>query len=181
MGVDIIAHRAAYPHTIAVFANSLDTIYPKQNKKDIESIYENALALSEHESGHSPKPYDFVLRNRIVTALSPILIIAQADLKSGSLRSFEHAKEQGKEVFVLPHRLGESEGTHMLLDRGLAKSIEDMDSFIARFGEIKKEQNPHANLEGLTLEEGYQLLKEKLFELELSGEIIIQNGIIRTS
>lgn len=179
MGVDIIAHRAAYPHTIAVFANSLDHLYPKQNKKDIESIYENALALSEHESNHLPKPYDFVLRNRIVTALSPILIIAQADLNSGSLRSFEHARVQGREVFVLPHRLGESEGTHRLLAQGLAKSIEDLDTFFTRFGESKKEKNPYAHLDGLSFEEGYSLLKEQLFELELSGKITIQNGTIK--
>lgn len=48
IGVDIAAHKGAYPHTIAVFGNGLNKIYPPSNAKIIKEIYQNALALSEY-------------------------------------------------------------------------------------------------------------------------------------
>lgn len=174
LGVDIIAHKASYPNTIAVFANSLDSIYPKTNSEMIEKIYTNALALSESENNPTPKKYEFTNRNRLVTALGEVLIIAQADLKSGSLASAAHAKAQGKEIFVLPHRLKESEGTRELVKKGEASYIEDIDEFVARFGELESKKS--SDLDGLRVEEAYKIHKEKLFELELEGVISIENG-----
>lgn len=175
LGVDIVAHEGAYPNTIAVFANSLDTIYPKTNAHIIEKIYNNALAISETESNKSPKKYEFVKRNRVVTALGEVLVIAQADIKSGSLSSAAHAKKQGKRVFVLPHRLKESEGTRELVKRGEASYIEDIDEFVAHFGEHKS-SSKRDELDGLAIEEAYRLYKERVFELELEGAITIENG-----
>ncbi|MCH3852918.1 DNA-protecting protein DprA, partial [Campylobacter jejuni] len=87
LGVDISASMAAMPNTIGVFANGLDEIYPRSNEKIIKQIYENALALSENESYYKPKPYDFLLRNRLIVALSEAVVVAQADLQSGSMQS----------------------------------------------------------------------------------------------
>ncbi|MFP4332140.1 MAG: DNA-processing protein DprA [Campylobacterales bacterium] len=175
LGVDIIAHEAAYPNTIAIFANSLDSIYPKTNAKLIEKIYQNALALSESEENPTPKKYEFTKRNRIVTALGEVVIIAQADLKSGSLVSAALAKAQGKEIFVLPHRLKESEGTRELVKKGEATYIEDIDEFVNRFGELQVDKKK-SELDGLKVEDAYKIYKERLFELELEGAISIENG-----
>lgn len=181
LGVDIIAHQASFPNTIAVFANSLDTIYPMQNRQVIERIYAQGLAISEHKEQKSPKRYDFVLRNRIITGLSDVVVIAQADINSGSLRSAEHAIAQGKEIFVLPHRLKESEGTHMLALRGEAKNIESIESFLSYLGTTPKQgaDNELQKLDGISYEEAYRVLKEKMFELELEGKINIVNGFVR--
>lgn len=183
LGVDIIAHQAAIPHTIAVFANSLDIIYPIQNRKVIERIYTEGLALSEHREQKSPNRYDFVLRNRIVTGISDVVVIAQADLNSGSIRSAEHAIRQGKEIFVLPHRLGESEGTHLLALNKVAKNIESIDSFLEYLGvnRTQKSSNELKKLDGMSYEEAYRALKERVFELELKGEISIVDGVVRVS
>lgn len=175
LGVDIIAHKASYPNTIAVFANSLDTIYPRSNREIIEKIYQDALALSESEENPTPKKYEFTKRNRLVTALGEVLIIAQADLKSGSLASAAHAKAQGREIFVLPHRLKESEGTRELVKKGDAAYIEDIDEFVGRFGKLDVKKSS-SDLDGLKVEEAYKIHKEKLFELELEGVIAIENG-----
>jgi DNA processing protein len=115
MGVDALAHEGAFPHTIGVLANGLDIIYPKVNKKLIEKMYANSLILSEHVDGEEARSYSFVHRNRLVVALGEVLVVAQADAYSGSMRSVEFALEMGKKIYVLPHRLGESEGTMGLL------------------------------------------------------------------
>ncbi len=142
MGVDGIAHKGAFPHTIAVMPNSLEYKYPAVNKTLIENIYKNSLALSEYEIGYKATKYSFVIRNRIVVALGDFLIITQADEKSGTMRSAEIAQKLGKEIFVLPHRVGESKGTQTLLKEGLAKPIHDIDEFIAQFSKnIDKTQD----------------------------------------
>ena len=125
--MDITAHRGAYPHTVAVFGNGLNKIYPQSNAKIIKEIYQNALALSEYDPGEPPLAYRFLERNRIVVALSQALVVAQADAKSGSMQSARMAKELGVPIFTLPQRLGESEGTNELVASGTANLINDFD------------------------------------------------------
>lgn len=181
MGVDAVAHRGAGKNTIGVFANSLDLIYPKVNKELINGIAQNSLALSEYEETTKARPYFFVQRNRIVTGLSDVVIIAQADLNSGSMRSAEFALKQGKELFVLPHRIGESEGTNYLLENGLARPITDIENFL-QSGDLEKREESVSD-EVLAFcqnepdyEEALKRYKDKIFEYELEGKIEIINS-----
>lgn len=183
MGVDALAHRGAGSNTIAVMANSLDIIYPRVNKELIHDIYSKGLALSEYEAGYEARPYSFVLRNRIVVGLSDAVIITQADLKSGSMRSAEIALEQNKPIYVLPHRYNESEGTNMLLKEKKAVAIYDMGEFLESLGiECKKEAKDDI-LEYLKEFPDYNgavsRYGDKIFEYELDGKIKIDNSRIR--
>ena len=177
MGVDALAHRGALPNTIAVMANSLDIIYPKVNQKPISEIYQKGLALSEYPDTTKATRYSFVIRNRLVVALGEVLIITEADLNSGTMRSAEIAQELGKEIFVLPHRLGESKGTQKLLEDGDAKLITDMDQFISRFGKVQEIQNDEqAYFKAIpTLQEALVRFGDKLYEYELEGKVEIKN------
>ncbi|MBX1886357.1 DNA-processing protein DprA [Campylobacter peloridis] len=183
LGVDITAARAAFPHTIAVFANGLDEIYPKANKKDIEDIYKNALALSENESNYKAKPYDFLLRNRLIIALSEVVVIAQADLKSGSLQSARIALSMNKPIYVFAQRRNESEGTNLLLAQNKAKLIYDYKEFASMFGEIKQEQNQDEIINFLKqsddLEKALEKFGDKVYEYELEGLVEISGVKIR--
>jgi len=185
MGVDAIAHEGAFPNTIGVMATGLDICYPKVNEKLIQSIYSKALALSEYEAGIMPKRYSFIERNRIVVGLSEAVVIAQADLKSGSMQSAKIALKLGKPLYVLPQRLGESDGTNFLLSQGQAKLIHDIDTFANEFGEIESLSDPL--LEFCKKESSLQLALEKfglmVYEYELDGklridgaQIVVQNG-----
>ena len=138
MGVDAVAHHNALPRTIAVMANGLDIRYPAVNKNLIVEIENRGLALSTYRDGTTAKNYSFVERNELVVALGEVLIITQADRESGSLRSAEFAIAMGKQIYTLPHRIGESEGTNDLLHRGYAQVIYDIDSFLNSLGYIKK-------------------------------------------
>ena len=129
MGVDAIAHQNAIPNTIAVVANGLDIKYPAINKNLITQIETNSLVLSTYPKSSVARTYTFVERNELVVALGDVLIVTQADINSGSLRSVEFALKMGKKIYTLPHRIGESEGTNRLLNQGLATAIYNVDIF----------------------------------------------------
>lgn len=176
IGCDIAAHIGAYPQTIAVFASGLDTIYPKSNEKIIRQIYENSLALSEYEDGVLPRGHQFLERNRIVVALSEALVIAQADIQSGSMQSARIAGELGIPIYVIPQRISESRGTNLLLRQNKAKIIDDIDIFADKFGQCDQDfadeflnyikQNP--NLDG-----AIERFGDLVYEYELDGKIQI--------
>jgi len=184
MGVDAIAHNAAgSSHTIAVAGTGLDIRYPVVNKKLIEDIELNGLMLSQFPSKTPSQRYNFPIRNELVVALGEILIVAQADENSGTMRSVEFALRMGKPIFVLAHRIGESVATNKLLKDGLATAIYDIDTFIEDFVGFKN-QIKHSDdfLEyckcGPTYDEVMKKFPEKLFEYELSGKIKIESGLV---
>ncbi len=182
IGVDAIAHNSAKPsNTIAVVANGLDIKYPAINAKLINAIEKEGLILSAYENGEKARNYTFVHRNEIVVALGDILIVSEADEKSGSLTSVKYALDMGKKVYTLPHRLGESIGTQKLVSKGLIEPIYDLEKFLNIFGEIKSEESQlNAYLNTFPLyEEALEKYKEKIFELELEGLIKVENGYIK--
>ena len=169
LGVDTEAHKGAYPNTIFVSPSSLDLIYPKSNETLIKNIYKNALALSEYEKNYKPYKHTFLQRNRIIVALSKAVIIAEANLKSGSMRSFEWAKEFGKKVYVLPHRINESSGTRYLAATNQAEVIWNIDEFCKSLG-IENNQKI------LNLNEALKEYGTQLYEMEIEGKVIIKNA-----
>ncbi|MBT3280688.1 MAG: DNA-protecting protein DprA [Campylobacteraceae bacterium] len=182
MGVDAIAHtNAGYENTIAVVANGLNIRYPAINNKLIQSIEEKGLMLSSYSNNTRPTRYSFVHRNEIVVALGDILIVTQADLNSGSLRSVEYALSMGKKVYTLPHRIGESEGTNKLLEDGNATAIYNIEQFIKDLGFESNGQNSNDELLNYCLnnpvyDDVVSKFGHKVFEYELLGKIKIENG-----
>ena len=133
--------------------------------------------------GFKATPWSFVVRNELVVALGDILIVAEAELGSGSMRSIEYALKMGKEIFVFPQRLGESGATNKLLKEGKAKAIYDIDEFCSGFGNIESEDIIEDNFtlfckKNPTYDEALEKFPDKVFEAELSGEIKIENGLV---
>ncbi len=183
MGVDAIAHRGATPsNTIAVMANGLNIKYPAVNKSLIADIEKNGLTLSFYKDDFRATKWSFVARNELVVALGDILIVTEADLNSGSLRSVEYALKMQKDIFVLPHRLGESLGTNNLLENGLAKPIYNIEKFANQFGKIIEVKNDFLNYlkQKPSIDEAIAKYGDKIYEAELEGLIAIENGYIIT-
>jgi len=184
MGVDTIAHEGAgADNTIAVVANGLDIRYPVINRPLIESIEKQGLILSQFNDGFRATGWSFVVRNELVVALGDILIVTEADLNSGSMRSVEYALKMGKEIWVLSHRLDESLGTNQLLSEGKAKVIQDVESFVSRFGQavesdMLKDDFFYFCQRSPTFDETVQKFGDKVYEAELEGVITIHNGIV---
>ena len=169
LGVDTEAHKGAFPNTILVSPASLDLIYPKSNENLIKNIYKEGLAVSEYEKNYKPYKHTFLERNRIIVALSEFVIITEANIKSGSMRSFEWAKEFNKKVYVIPQRINESSGTRYLAQTNQAEVIWDIDEFCKNLG-INSEEKI------LSLNEAIKTYGSQLYEMELNGEIEIKNG-----
>ncbi len=184
IGIDAIAHKAARSdNTIVVGATGLDKRYPTINAKLIEEIENRGLVLSQFKEGSPSTKYNFVIRNELVVALGDILIVTYADLNSGTMRSVEFALKMGKEIYVLAHRIGESEGTNKLLQEGKAKAIYNIDTFVKQFGDRKVEDKKSDEfLEFCKTNSSYDEVLSKfptrVFEAELSGEIEVRNGTI---
>lgn len=124
LGVDAIAHKAALDAggtTIAVLANGVDTVYPASNKQLADRILSSGGAiLSEYPPGTSPRDYQFLARNRIVSGLSDMVLVTEAAARSGTLATVAHALDQGKEVGVIPGNINSpmSAGCNSLLKQG---------------------------------------------------------------
>jgi DNA processing protein len=182
IGVDAIAHKAAgAKNTIMVAATGLDKRYPAINKNLIAGIEKEGLVLSQFAPKTPSNRYNFVLRNELVVALGDVLVVSYADANSGTMRSIEYALAMGKEIYVLPHRIGESEGTNRLLGEKKAEAIYDINAFVEKFACVS--QKPIADDDFLAFcatHPSYDAVLEKfpskIFEAELSGEIEVKNG-----
>jgi DNA processing protein len=182
MGIDAMAHSGAgSANTIAVLPCGINLKYPKVNVNLLNEIEKNGLLLSQFAPDFQATPWSFVARNELVVALGDILIVSEAELDSGSMRSVAFALAMGKEIYVLPQRLGESGATQELLKNGQAKAIYDIDAFVGEFGSLDIinavgddftefcKTNP-------SYEELLKKYPQRTFEAELSGEIKVVNA-----
>jgi len=184
MGVDAVAHvGAGSANTIAVLPCGIDIKYPAVNKNLLHDIEKNGLLLSQFSAGFRATPWSFVVRNEVVVALGDVLVVAEAELGSGSMRSIEFALKMGKEIFVFPHRLGESSATNELLKEKKAEVIYDIDLFVSRFGELTLKEIPTDDFlefckSNPTYDEALAKFPQRVFEAELAGEIEVRNALV---
>ena len=124
LGIDAAAHEGALEvkgKTIAVLANGLGTIYPRQNAALAARILKSGGTLvSEYSLVGETLPYRFLERNRIVSGLSLGVVVVEAPEGSGALATANCAVEQNREVFVVPGPLNNANysGSHNLLRAG---------------------------------------------------------------
>ena len=184
IGIDSIAHLNANNNAILILPCGIDAIYPKENATLINNLAQNGLVLSEYSGTYKPMKHTFLERNRLIIAWSDIIIIPQADIKSGSSSSANLAITLQKPLFVLPHRLHESRGTQELLHAQKAQCIYDIESFvtnvceihnIAYMQEIKDPLLEFAYNNGL-FEDALKLFGDLVFAYELEGKIK-RNGL----
>lgn len=183
IGIDYIAHVNSNNKAILILPCGISTNYPKENIQMIENLRQNGLVLSEYNGTYTPMKHTFLERNRLIIAWSDIVIIPQADIKSGSSSSANLAIALNKPLFVLPHRIHESRGTQELLQANKAKCIYDIESFVkiaCKWHNLPYEQNEDPILEfaranGL-FEDALKLFGDMVYTYELEGKIS-RNGI----
>ena len=95
-GSDTAGHEGALlsGKTVAVLANGLDKVYPKENKDLANKIYVNGGALiSEYPPYSMTKPYFFAQRDRLQAALSKAIVVLETGIKSGTMITIDYAKK----------------------------------------------------------------------------------------
>ena len=132
-GIDAWAHKGvsvAYSRSIdrsrlgipiGVVASGLDVVYPKENIELWNFISEHGLLLSESPPGTSPEPYRFPLRNRVLAALSEVVVVVESRATGGSMITVEEAQKRDITVMAVPGspRNTSSAGTNLLLQQGV--------------------------------------------------------------
>ncbi|MGE3191900.1 MAG: DNA-processing protein DprA [Microbacteriaceae bacterium] len=119
-GVDGAAHRAALASrgtTVAVLAGGLDRFYPSGHEQLLTRIVDRGVALSEVPPGTTPTKWRFLLRNRLIAALSDAVVVVEAGWRSGSLNTAGHAGTLGRPLGAVPGPVtsAASSGCHRLL------------------------------------------------------------------
>ncbi|MEG0239901.1 DNA-processing protein DprA [Anaerorhabdus sp.] len=132
-GIDAKAHETALisGKTIGVIGSGLSICYPESNKKVYDKMKDSHLILSEYPYYTRIKKHHFPWRNRIIAALSEACIVCEARYKSGTMLTVNEALTLSKEVYVVPHHIGEieGEGCNLLIEQGaqIITSIQNLE------------------------------------------------------
>ena len=145
-GIDAAAHRGALAtgaHTIAVLASGVDVPYPASHDALFERVVIDGTLLSESPPGTRPMRAAFLVRNRLIAALSQGTVVVEARFRSGALSTARHAVELNRVVMGVPGPIGsaESAGVHELIKHGaqLVTSAADVVSLISPIGSTQGE------------------------------------------
>ena len=128
-GLDSAGHRAAvgaHCPTIGVLGVPIDRTYPASNRELRWKIEQNGCIISEYPPESGPVGANgFLQRNRLIAALSAALVVVEAQEKSGTMSTVNHAERYGKPVFAVPGSIysPNSAGTNALLREGRAKAV----------------------------------------------------------
>jgi DNA processing protein len=131
-GIDAYGHIGALKaggDTFAVLGCGVNVCYPRTNQKLYESILAQGGIISEYPPDTEPIAQLFPARNRIISALSDVVVVVEAKERSGSLITADFALEQGKDIYAVPGRSTDtlSQGCNNLIRQGagILNSVED--------------------------------------------------------
>lgn len=127
-GVDTAAHRgvlASTGRTVAVWGCGPDRVYPPENRELAELIAQRGALVTEYPPGTPPRPENFPERNRLIAGLAQVLVVVEADARSGALLSAKLALEEGRDVMAVPGSVFSplSAGPNALLRAGAAPAV----------------------------------------------------------
>ena len=125
LGVDSASHAGALEAAgpvLAVLASGADVPYPASKRGLYAEVVERGCVVSELPPGFGPVRWCFVARNRIIAALSRVLVVVEAAERSGSLTTADFAAELGRTVGAVPGHITcrLASGTNGLLQSGAA-------------------------------------------------------------
>ncbi|MEU7582916.1 DNA-processing protein DprA [Streptomyces sp. NPDC041068] len=146
-GVDGAAHRGALGAggaTVAVLACGVDRAYPRGHAELIGRIAEQGLVVGELPPGDHPTPSRFILRNRVIAALTRGTVVVEAAYRSGALATARSAQELGRFTMGVPGPAtsGLSAGVHELLrgDGVLVTDAAEVVELVGDMGEVAPER-----------------------------------------
>lgn len=105
LGIDAAAHKGALDaggRTVAVLAAGVDNVYPAVHAGLFRQIREQGCLVSQFAVGTKPADYRFLVRNALIAALCQAVLVVEAPLRSGAMRTAHAAAEYGRDVFVVP-------------------------------------------------------------------------------
>ena len=140
-GIDGAAHRGALAAqaapTVAVLACGLDVAYPRGHDRLLAQVADEGLLVSELPPGSAPTRVRFLVRNRVIAALSQGTVVVEAALRSGSLSSAARAADELlRHVMAVPGPVtsAQSAGCHRLQRSGAATCVTSVAEVLEQLG-----------------------------------------------
>ena len=121
---------------MGVVATGLDVVYPRRHRDLYSRVRTQGLVVGEHGYGVQPRRERFPVRNRIIAAVSNIVVVVEANATGGAQITARIAAEYGRGVFALPgsRRNPAAAGCNALLADGAEPLLDPGDLLIARPG-----------------------------------------------
>lgn len=136
LGIDGSAHRGALAApaqvqapVVGVVASGLDIAYPRRHADLHREVSQNGLLVSETPLGCRPTAWRFPARNRIIAALSDVVVVVESRAKGGSMLTADEAIDRGIGVMAVPGHPSApaAAGTNSLIASGAGMVTEPRD------------------------------------------------------
>jgi DNA processing protein len=140
-GIDGCAHRGAISGrgvTIAILACGVDRPYPAGHKDLLDAAAVTGAVISEWPPGRSPARLRFLVRNRVIAAMTTGTLVVEAGRRSGALNTARHAADLGRPLMAVPGPVTSdlSAGCHSIIRDWGGTLVTSADDVIERLSVI---------------------------------------------
>lgn len=149
LGIDAAAHRASLEAggvSIAVLGTGVDVPYPIGHRELHARLARAGLLVAESPPGTPAQPGSFPRRNRIIAALSPVVVVVEAGATSGALITSRIALDLGRTIAAVPGPIDQpqSVGSNELLRDGaiVLASVADLLALVGRTPPVRSDPPP---------------------------------------
>jgi DNA processing protein len=136
-GIDGCAHRGAISAsgvTIAVMACGVDRPYPAGHKDLLDAVAATGAVISEWPPGRPTARLRFLVRNRVIAAMTSGTLVVEAGRRSGALNTARHAAGLGRALMAVPGPVTSdlSAGCHSIIRDWGGTLVTDADEVMER-------------------------------------------------
>jgi DNA processing protein len=152
-GIDGAAHRAALAAgrtTIAFLAGGVDRLYPAGHSDLLRRVADTGALIGELPCGSTPTRWRFLMRNRLIAAVSNATVVVEAGHRSGSLNTAGHASQMGRPLGAVPGPVTSpaSAGCHRLIREYAATCVTTVDEMAELAGPLIADPSPAPGVGG---------------------------------
>jgi len=137
LGIDGAAHRGALAGggtTTVVLGSGVDVAYPVRHAPLFAEVLARGGALASLlPDGTQPRRGTFVQRNPLIAALADVVLVIEADVRSGSLSTARAGRQLGRVIAAWPG----SRGCDRLLATGAGLLENELDAELAAHGQLR--------------------------------------------
>ncbi len=184
-GIDSECHAATVrlqKPTVAVIGTGIGRCYPPENRELARAILQcGGAIISELPFNKPPNAFHFPRRNRLIAALSEVVVVVEGEVKSGALITAKLALELGKEVLAVPGPIDSPQSggpNHLIAEgAGVVTSVKDIIDYIPQ-GQLFHLQPPVQTAEAPMQYEGITEIQQRVMEqigsAEMSADQVVE-------
>ena len=163
-GIDAAAHagflsaRQRSVGPVAVVGGGVDVVYPEENRRLWTEVAQAGALISEAPPGAPPEGWRFPLRNRIIAALSQVVVVVESSRQGGAMHTVQAADSFGIPVLAVPGsvRSPQSEGTNAVIGEGGAGLAVDVYDVLTALSLVSQEDGTTVTFSPVRPDDGSQ-------------------------